>query len=125
VTRANSFKVRLSFNGEVLGWLGQDGGEWAILVTDQSKALTLEMYPYNEVKYYRRKDDPSRYMSVSNNTYVGFYGWSGATGFTREGHRLKSDYNKMQLSISSKNPHYIFANNKADFNVLDVEFVNT
>ena len=121
VADVNSFKVAL-FNqgGTQLGWLGEDSGEWAILVTDPSQALTLESYPYNNVQYYRIKGT-SRYMSVSANAYIGFYNWAGATGWTMQGTNLVSDYNGKKLSLFSTDNGYLYAWNA--YTVLEVKFV--
>lgn len=116
---ANQFKVSLAQNGVQLGWLGQDSNQWAMLVTDKNAALTLELYPFNGVNYYRVKGT-SRYMSVSDHAYVGFYNWSGATGFTREGSNLKSDYNGQKLSYDNKENGYLTAWNA--YTILDVGF---
>ena len=120
VADVNSFKVAL-FNqgGTQLGWLGEDSGEWAILVTDPSQALTLESYPYNNVQYYRIKGT-SRYMSVSANAYIGFYNWAGATGWTMQGTNLVSDYNGKKLSLFSTDNGYLYAWNA--YTVLEVKF---
>jgi hypothetical protein len=106
-------------NGTQLGWLGENDSEWAVLVTDASKALTLELYPYNNVNYYRIKDS-SRYMSVSRNAYIGFYSWGGATGWELVDNKyLVSDYNNQKLSLYSKDNGYLFAWN--DYSVLTVK----
>jgi hypothetical protein len=106
-------------DGVQLGWLGQNGGEWAILVANESQAVTLESYPYNNVTYYRIAGT-SRYMSVSNNAYVGFYNWIGARGWTvRDGH-LVSDYNHQKLSLYSKDNGYLYAWD--EYTVLKVQF---
>ena len=121
VADVNSFKVALFDNqGTQLGWLGENGSEWAILVTDPNQALTLESYPYNNVHYYRIKGT-SRYMSVSNNAYIGFYNWLGATGFTMQGTNLVSDNNGQKLSLYSQDNGYLYAWNA--YTVLDVKFV--
>jgi hypothetical protein len=66
VASADAFKVALyGPDGIQLGWLGQNGSEWAILVTDPKQALILESYPYGGIMYYRIRGT-SRYMSVSS-----------------------------------------------------------
>jgi hypothetical protein len=115
----DTFKMALYHDGVQLGWLGQNSGEWAILVDSAAKALTLEQYPYNGVTYYRILGT-SRYMSVSNNAYVGFYNWIGARGWTRQGSVLISDFNHQKLSIYSKDNAYLYAWDA--YTVLDVKF---
>lgn len=115
----NEFKVALSSNGVHVGWLGINSGEWAILVTDPAQAVTLELYPYKGVNYYRIKGT-SRYMSVSDRAYVGFYNWIGARGWTKEGSHLKSDYNSQKLSFLSKDDGYLYAWDK--YTLLEVNF---
>jgi hypothetical protein len=115
----NSFKMVLSSNGVQLGYLGKDGSGWAVLVKDAGSAVTLEQYPYNGVTYYRIKGSSS-YMSVSNNAYIGFYNWLGATGFTKSGSQLISDNNKQPLSLYSVDNAYIYA--WKEYTILDVSF---
>lgn len=117
VADANSFKVSLFSQGVQLGWLGENGSEWAILVTDPKQALTLELYPYNGVNYYRIKGT-GRYMSVSDRAYIGFYNWLGASGFKVQGTHLVSDYNGQKLSFYSKDNGYLYAWDA--YTVLDV-----
>lgn len=114
------FKLALSHQGVQLGWLGQDSSEWAILVANESQALTLESYPYDNVTYYRVKGS-SRYMSVSNNAYIGFYNWLGTSGFTLSGGHLISDSNHQKLSLYSKDNGYLYAWDQ--YTVLEVRFV--
>jgi hypothetical protein len=59
-------------------------------------------------------------MSVSDNAYVGFYGWLGARGFTRQGAHLVSDYNHQKLSLYSKDNGYLYCWDP--YTVLDVRF---
>ena len=115
----NAFKMVLSSNGVQLGYLGKNGSGWAILVSDPASAVTLEAYPYNGINYYRIKGSSS-YMSVSNNAYVGFYSWSGATGFTRSGSQLISDFNKQPMSLYSVDNAYIYC--WKEYTILDVTF---
>jgi hypothetical protein len=117
----NAFRIALSSGGVQLGWMGQNDSGWAILVSDVSKALTLELYPYVNVNYYRIKDT-DRYMSVSNQAYVGFYGWSGARGWTMSGSHLVSQYNNQPLSYYSKENAYLYCWDK--YTVLDVTLQN-
>lgn len=101
-----------------MGWLGEDSGQWAILVTDPNQALPLESYPYNGTNYYRIKGT-DRYMSVSDTAYIGFYSWLGATGFKLQGTHLVSDYNGQSLSFFSLENGYLYAWNA--YNVLNVK----
>lgn len=106
-------------DGVQLGWLGQNGAEWAVLVADPAKALILESYPYNGTTYYRIRGT-SRYMSVSNDAYVGFYGWLGARGWKPDGSRLISEFNNQALSLYSTDNAYLYAWDK--YTILDVRF---
>ena len=115
----DTFKVALSSNGVQLGWLGKTDGDWAILVTDSNQALTLELYPYDSVNYYRIKGT-SRYLSVSNQAYIGFYNWNGARGWTLQNQHLISDDNNQKLSLYSKDNGYLYAWDK--YTVLEVTF---
>ncbi|MES2672149.1 MAG: hypothetical protein V4673_17265 [Pseudomonadota bacterium] len=115
------FKLALYHQGLRLGWLGQNNSEWAILVANENQALTLENYPYNNVTYYRVKGS-DRYMSVSKNAYIGFYGWLYASGFTLSDGHLVSDYNKQKLSLYSKDNGYLYAWDGQDYTVLKVKF---
>ena len=63
-------------------------------------------------------------MSVSDGYhYVGFYGWLLATGFTRDGKHLISDYTGQKLSYYSKEDGYLYANNS--YTVLEVEYIES
>lgn len=113
------FRLALSAGGVQLGWLGQDSGEWAQIVSDRNHALVLESYPYGGVHYYRIKGS-SRYLSVSRDGQVGFYNWVGATGFLHQGSHLVSDYMHQKLSYKSPADPHLFALDSAI--VLDVGF---
>ncbi|PCK07626.1 MAG: hypothetical protein COA42_13435 [Alteromonadaceae bacterium] len=115
----NAFIVSLSKSGDRGGWLGMDSDGWVTLVSDESEALTLELYPYDNVDYYRIKGT-GQYLSVSDNDYVGFYNWFGATGWTRQGRYLVSDYNGHPLSFNPDEAPAIFA--WGGFYILDVTF---
>ena len=114
---SNAFRFALSNQGTRLGWLGQNGSGWAVLVTDPQQALVLEQYPYEGVTYYRIKGSGS-YMSVSNGAYIGFYNWLGATGFTLKDGHLVSDYNQQKLSLHSIDNAFLYAWDA--YTVLDV-----
>jgi len=118
VADADCYTLALS-NGGVHGWLGENSLGWAVLVTDPTRALILERYPYKGVTYYRIKGS-KRYMSVSSRAYVGFYNWLGATGFNVQGTHLVSDHNGQKLSLYSEENGYVYAWDK--YNVLDVKF---
>ncbi|MDJ1485700.1 hypothetical protein QNI16_34790 [Cytophagaceae bacterium YF14B1] len=120
-TSTTTFKMGLFSNGVQLGWMGQTDSGWAVLVTDESKAIRLEQYPYNGVTYFRIATDTSRYMSVSNNSYIGFYNWLSATGFTLKGSHLVANYNGQQLSLYSTDNAYLYAWDA--YTVLEVKFI--
>ncbi len=96
-----TFKIQLLLNGVTQGYLGQNDNGWAVLVKDESQALSLEWYPYNNVNYIRISGSSS-YMSVgtsaAHNGYVGFYGWLGAAGWTFTGGNLISSVNGQKMS---------------------------
>ena len=119
----DQFKMQLSTNGVPLGWLGQTGTGWAVLVSDPKHALTIEQYPHDGKMYYRIKGS-HKYMSVgttpANKAYVGFYLWASASSFTRRGRQLVSDLNGQSLSIYSTDNAYLFAWNA--YTILDVDF---
>lgn len=125
-TSTGTFKLALSGpDGVQLGWLGCDGSGYAVLVADENKAVTLESYPHENSTYYRILGT-KRWMSVSNQDYVGFYevlGWLQATPFTKDdsGH-LISQYNHQKLSLYSKDDGYLYCWN--DYTVLTVRFVS-
>ena len=104
----NAFRLALFNQGTQLGWLGQNGSGWAVLVSDPQQALVLEQYPYEGVTYFRIKGSGS-YMSVSSNAYIGFYNWLGATGFSLKDGHLVSDYNQQKLSLYSTDNAYLYA----------------
>lgn len=117
---SNGFRMALYGGGKRLGWMGENGKEWAILVTDVNKALVLEPYPWNGVMYYRKKGS-KRYMSVSTGSYVGFYDWTNARGFTLKGANLVSDYNNQKLSFLSEADQYLYCWDA--YSVLEVKFI--
>jgi hypothetical protein len=103
-----------------LGWLGVNSTGYAVLVTSLADAVNLELYPYDAVNYYRTYYSGAwHYLSVSKNAYVGFWLWGGATGWTREGERMKSDYDGQYLSIYSTDNQYLYAWNA--YTILDVK----
>lgn len=109
--RTGTFAIQL-FNpasptpDQPIGWLGRNSANWAVLASDADR-LALEAYVYGDKTYYRIPGE-SRYMSVSNNDYVGFYGWSGATTFHENGGYLISDYNGQRLSLYSAENRYLY-----------------
>ena len=98
--------MELYYNGVSLGWLGRDSEGWGRLV-NRSRALALQLYPYNGVNYYKIPGE-KQYMSINRNAYVGFYSWSGAVGWTREGNGLKCDDNRQFLSLYSRDDGYLY-----------------
>ena len=122
-TAVGQFKMKLSAAGVQLGWLGQNGSGWAILVTSVKEALSLEEYPYNGKLYFRIKGS-NKYLSVgttpANEGYVGFYAWLSATSFTRRGSNFVSDLNSQALSLYSKDNAYLYAWDA--YTILDVDF---
>jgi hypothetical protein len=126
-TSTGTFVIQL-FNpnsptpNQPIGWLGRDSANWAILATDQAKRLVLEAYVNGDKTYYKIPDE-ARYMSVSNNAYIGFYGWSGASTFHQEGEYLISDHNGQALSFYSPENGYLYCYD--DYTRLKVKFVST
>ncbi|MBI0331642.1 hypothetical protein [Burkholderia plantarii] len=119
VAVAGTFRLALSHNGIGLGWMGRNSSNYAVLAGSASEAIQLELYPYNGVDYYRLNGS-NRYLSVSNNAYVGFYLWNGATGWKQTGTRFVSDYNGQSLSLYSKDNGYLYAYDP--YTVLEVTF---
>ena len=117
VAGGTDFKLALFHEGVLLGYLGENDSGWAIVV-GFAKAVTLELYLYKDVNYFRKKNSSS-YMSVSDNAYIGFYGWLGATGWTVKTPNLVSDYNGQKLSFYSSENGYLYAWDK--YSVLDVK----
>ncbi|HEX8610828.1 MAG TPA: hypothetical protein VF800_06010 [Telluria sp.] len=105
---ANSFTLALSNGGTTLGWLGKDSGGWAILVSDVSQAVVFEKYIDSNGTYYAVKGGGS-YLSVSNQAYIGFYNWLGATTFSMKDNHLVSSYNGQKLSLYSNSNGYLYA----------------
>ena len=116
-------KAELIAKNVSIGWLGQDGGEWCV-VTSQDAAVSIEPYIENNVLYYRNSADTSRYLSVSNNGYVGFYNKHGSTGWTYDDKTeiLTSLFANAQLSYWSTDNGYIYANADSGYTPLLVRF---
>jgi hypothetical protein len=104
---------------QAIGWLGRNSSNWAVLATDADK-LNLAAYVYGDKTYYKIPDE-SRYMSVSNNDYIGFYGWSGASTFHQVGEYLVSDHNEQRLSFYSPENGYLYCYD--DYTQLRIKFV--
>jgi hypothetical protein len=104
-----------------IGWVGRDSSNWAILANDADK-LKLEAYVYGDKTYYKVQGE-SRYMSVSNNDYIGFYSWSGASTFHQDGEYLVSDHNGQRLSFYSPENGYLYCYD--DYTVLKIKFVTS
>ena len=102
-----------------IGWVGRNSSGWAVLATDADR-LNLEAYINGGTTYYKVAGE-SRYMSVSNRDYIGFYSWSGASAFHRDGDYLVSDYNNQRLSFYSPENGYLYCYDK--YTQLKVAFV--
>jgi hypothetical protein len=119
-TTSTRFKVALfGADGLLLGYMGENNSGWATLVDDESKAVTIESYPVNGVTYYKNVSS-GKYLSVNNQSYAGFYGWAGATGWVLSGKKLVSQFNQQCLSLYSKDNGYLYAWDK--YTPLFVEF---
>lgn len=103
-TASGYFVIQLSYNGTSKGYLNVNGSYWAVM---SEVPLILEYYDYDGQTYYKIPNQ-NYYMSVSSNAYVGFYGWSGASTFTMDGTKLKSDENGQHLSFYSDSDQYIY-----------------
>jgi hypothetical protein len=125
-TNTGTFAIQL-FNPNApmpdtpIGWVGRNGANWAILATEDSR-LELEAYVYGSKTYFKVRGE-SRYMSVSNSDYIGFYGWSGASTFRKDGEYLVSDHNEQRLSLYSPENGYLYCYD--DYTQLRVKFVAT
>lgn len=86
------------------GWLNVTNGYWAVM---SEVPLILQYYTYKNETYYKIPNQ-GYYMSVSRHAYVGFYSWHGATAFTLEDGKLKSNYNHHQLSFYSDSDKYLY-----------------
>lgn len=115
-------KMQLFAQGASVGWLGEDSGQWCVVVS-QDAAVSIEPYVYSSVLYYRNAAAQSRYLSVSDGYhYVGFYNWIGARGWTLSGNILTSLYTNAQLSYWSSDNGYIYANVGSGYTPLTVSF---
>jgi hypothetical protein len=103
-----------------IGYLGRNSSNWAVLATDGDK-LKLEAYVYGNKTYYKVPGE-SKYMSVSNGDYIGFYSWSGASTFHQDGEYLVSDYNGQKLSFYSPENGYLYCYD--DYTQLKIKFVS-
>ena len=118
----SSQKMQLFAKGASVGWLGEDSGQWCVVVSPDA-AVSIEPYVSNSVLYYRNAADTSRYLSVSDGyNYVGFYNWIGARGWTLNGNVLTSLYTNAQLSYWSSDNGYVYANAGSGYTPLTVSF---
>jgi hypothetical protein len=123
-TTTGTFAIQL-FNpnsptpNQPIGWVGRNSSGWAVLASDADK-LILEAYVHGATTYYQVAGE-SRYMSVSAQDYVGFYSWSGASAFHKDGDYLVSDYNQQRLSLYSPDNGYLYCYN--DYTQLKVSFI--
>ena len=115
---AATFGIKLSNNGLPLGFLGRNSSDWAVL---SDSPLLLEQYLYGGKTYFKIPGE-SKYMSISNNAYIGFYGWAGATVFRQEGEHLVSDNNGQKLSMYSTDNGYLYCWDK--YTVLEVQLTS-
>jgi hypothetical protein len=104
---ASSFKLQLSNNGVIIGYIGVDSSNWCLLVTDISQAATFSQYVYSGVNYYKVGDS---YLSINHNAFLGLYGWGGACGwlFQSDGTFL-CQYNNQVVSLYSSDYAYLYA----------------
>jgi hypothetical protein len=117
-----SQKVELFAKGASIGWLGENDGQWCLVVSKDA-AVAIEPYVYGGVLYYRNAVDKSRYLSVSDGShYVGFYNWIGARGWNLNGSVLTSLYTNQQLSYWSSDNNWVYANTGSNYTPLTVKF---
>ncbi|GIJ45306.1 hypothetical protein Val02_21920 [Virgisporangium aliadipatigenens] len=112
-----AFGIKLSDNGLAVGWLGRNSSDWAVLADSPQP---LEPYIYDGKTYFKIPGE-AKYMSISNNAYVGFYKWAGATVFHQEGEYLVSDHNGQKLSMYSTDNAYLYCWDK--YTVLEAQLV--
>ena len=117
-TKGATFGIKLSNNGLPVGWLGRNSSDWAVL---SDSPLMLEQYIHDGKTYFKIPGE-SRYMSISNNAYIGFYAWAGATVFHQEGEYLVSDHNGQKLSMYSTDNGYLYCWDK--YTVLEVQLAS-
>jgi hypothetical protein len=113
-----TFSIKLSDNGLPLGWLGRNSSDWAVLA---DSPLMLEQYIHGGKTYFKIPGE-SKYMSINNNAYIGFYGWAGATVFHQEGEYLVSDHNGQKVSMYSTDNGYLYCWDK--YTVLEVQLTS-
>jgi phospholipase C len=115
------FKVELFAKGQSIGWLAQGKDQWCI--ASRQAAVTIESYVYKGVLYFRNFFDTSRYLSVSDGfNYVGFYGWTDATGWRVTANQLISLYTNQSLSFYSPTDGWIYANGSSSYTPLTANF---
>ena len=85
-------------------WLGHYG---AFPDKHQDPLDSFEAYPYKGVKYLKANRSGvhyfpyGKYLSVNRNGYLGFYDWSGASGWRIEGEYLVSAWNGQRVGFDS------------------------
>jgi hypothetical protein len=123
IKSGKSQKVQLFYGESAIGWLGENSSGWCIVVGKEEEAVSITSYVYKGDLYYRKTDDNSKYLSVSNGwNYVGFYSWSGASSWKKEGDKLISKYTRYPLDYWSSDDNYVYANGGSDFSILTVKF---
>ena len=101
-------RLQLFRDSRPVGYLGQDAGQWCVIVPKIEDAVRLECYldkgRFNETtQYFRNADDPKRYLSVSQfYRYVGFYNWLGAVSW-------RANENQLWLTAEDNNGLSVWA----------------
>ncbi len=115
-----NFKIKVSFNGIVLGWWKNTGQpEYWITVTDEANASIWYQVLYNGATY----------LAIASNNYLSYRprgasaggmkirGWSYAAKWLLAGKNLKCLDNNELVGVDG---NYFYVNSQ---NVVDVEFV--
>ena len=115
-------RVELFDAGVSIGWLGEDAHEWCLVANPGAAVSVRSLLSAEGVLYYVTAGDTSRYLSVGGLHHsVGFYGQSGATGWTLSGDVLTSQYTDAALSYWSRADGWVYANASAGYRPLTVE----
>jgi hypothetical protein len=108
VVSGKGFKIAIFANGAPFGWVGRDSAGWGVHVDDEKSATIFVTYLHTDGKTYYQDTSSKSWLSVSDRSYLGFYGWLDARGFeVTEDKRFKSLYNGQHLSMESSSNAYL------------------
>ncbi|AFZ24581.1 hypothetical protein Cylst_2355 [Cylindrospermum stagnale PCC 7417] len=116
---SNIFYLKLSVNGDDIGWLGADTDEWCV-VSDRPIGITPYFHIHDGRTYYHNQ--AGWWLSVRRGS-VGFYkNWNDATSWRIEGKAFISEHNGQALSIYVLNEMYQYIYAWDEYIRLDVEW---